>query len=126
VERLAGLAGLILAPFAAAPAVERCDPTSSRNARREIGGHLRPKLFQRFVEAIEIVRLPNGHAAEETGRTGALKAKRAVRLALLQILPDASISGTSSLESGKSCMIMSFSQIAFPRPKPMPDASVAL
>jgi len=58
--------------------------------------------------------------------TSAMKVERCVRLALLQNLPDAFISGTSSLEPGRSCMIMSFSQMAFPRPKPMPDACVAL
>jgi hypothetical protein len=49
-----------------------------------------------------------------------------VRLALLQILPDAFISGASSLEPGRICMIMSYSQSTFSRPKPMPDACVAL
>jgi hypothetical protein len=34
------------------------------------------------------------------------------------------ISGASSLEPGRICMISSFSQIALPRPKPMPSASL--
>jgi hypothetical protein len=47
-------------------------------------------------------------------------------LAILQNLPDAFINGASSLEPGRICMITSYSQIASSRPKPMPDACVAL
>jgi hypothetical protein len=41
---------------------------------------------------------------------------------ILQNARDAFISGTSSLEPGRICMISSYSQIAPSRPKPMLDA----
>jgi hypothetical protein len=45
---------------------------------------------------------------------------------ILQNLPDAFMNGALSLEPGRICMIMSYSQIAPARPKHMPDAFVAL
>ena len=45
---------------------------------------------------------------------------------VLQNLSDAFISVASSLEPGRICMIMSFSQIGSPRPKLMLDACAAL
>jgi len=45
---------------------------------------------------------------------------------LLQNSSKTFISRASSLEPGRICMMMCFSQIVFPRPKPMPDACIAL
>jgi hypothetical protein len=56
-----------------------------------------------------------------------IKSNAAVRpLGILQNLSDAFISGASWLEPGRICMIMSYSQIASSRPKPMRDVCVAL
>jgi hypothetical protein len=45
---------------------------------------------------------------------------------ILQNARDAFISGGSSLEPGRICMISMYSQIAPSRPKPVSDARVAL
>jgi hypothetical protein len=93
-------------------------------------------LLQIWFSFRLLVMLPNkpdGSPARSGLAGPRLKAKNAFwslfgsfRLALLQNLPDAFISAKSRSNRGGLCMITFYSQIAFSRPKPMPDACVAL
>jgi hypothetical protein len=75
-----------------------------------------------LVHAVHVIVDPNAPFC----RRSAVLPTPAIRLfAILQNIPDAFISGASSLEPRRICMNMSNLQIAPSRPKPMPDACVA-